>query len=87
MDKNQSLQALLNNTATEEDIALLKRLLANGEISIGGNVNQSVIIIGSGNTVELPPAALDRLNAGSMLGNLGCLESNPVTGRMPQFAD
>ena len=70
MDKTHSLQALLNNTATEEDITLLKRLLASGEISIGGNVNQSVIIIGSGNTVELPPAALDRLNARPMLGNL-----------------
>jgi formylglycine-generating enzyme required for sulfatase activity len=69
-DSSNSLQALLNNTATEEDIALLKRLLASGEISIGGNVNQSVIIIGSGNTVELPPAALDRLNARPMLGNL-----------------
>lgn len=70
MDKNKSLQNLLHGTATEEDIALLKRLLASGEISIGGNVNQSVIIIGSGNTVELPPAALDRLNARPMLGNL-----------------
>jgi hypothetical protein len=57
-DKNQSLQALLNNTATEEDIALLKRLLASGEISIGGNVNQSVIIIGSGNTDRLSDAVL-----------------------------
>ena len=70
MNSTQSLQNLLNNTASEEDIALLKRLLASGEISIGGNVNQSVIIIGSGNTVELPPAALDRLNARPMLGNL-----------------
>lgn len=70
MNSAHSLQALLNNTATEEDIELLKHLLASGEISIGGNVNQSVIIIGSGNTVELPPAALDRLNARPMLGNL-----------------
>jgi WD40 repeat protein/energy-coupling factor transporter ATP-binding protein EcfA2 len=70
MNSAHSLQALLNNTATEEDIELLKHLLASGEISIGGNVNQSVIIIGSGNTVELPPAALDRLNARLMLGNL-----------------
>jgi hypothetical protein len=70
MNKTDSLQALLNNTASEEDIALLKRLLASGEISIGGNVNQSVIIIGSGNTVELPPAALDRLNARPLLGDL-----------------
>jgi hypothetical protein len=70
MDKTKALQKLLNGTATEDDVELLKRLLASGEISIGGNVNHSVIIIGSGNTVELPPAALDRLNARPMLGNL-----------------
>jgi len=70
MNKDNSLQSLLNNTATEEDIVLLKRLLARGEISISGNVNQSVIIIGSGNTVELPTEALDKLNARPMLGNL-----------------
>jgi formylglycine-generating enzyme required for sulfatase activity/energy-coupling factor transporter ATP-binding protein EcfA2 len=70
IDKTQTIQNLLNGTASEEDVELLKRLLASGEISIGGNVSQSVIIIGSGNTVELPPAALDRLNARPMLGNL-----------------
>ena len=70
MDKNQALQNLLNGSASEDDIELLMRLLASGEIFIGGNVNQSVIIIGSGNTVELPPAALDRLNARPILGNL-----------------
>ena len=55
MDRNQALQNLLNGTASEEDIALLKRLLTSGEISIGGNVNQSVVIIGRGtsNTVRM----------------------------------
>jgi WD40 repeat protein/energy-coupling factor transporter ATP-binding protein EcfA2 len=70
MEKTQALQNLLNGTASEEDINLLKGGLASGEISIGGNVNQSVIIIGSGNTVELPPAALDRLGGRSLLGDL-----------------
>jgi WD40 repeat protein len=70
MNTVHSLQALLNNTATEEDIALLKRLLANGEISIGGNVSQSILITGSGNSVNLTVEALDRLNARPMLGNL-----------------
>ena len=42
MDKTQALQNLLNGTASEEDINLLKGGLASGEISIGGNVNQSV---------------------------------------------
>jgi hypothetical protein len=70
MDKTQALQNLLNGTASEEEIELLKHGLASGEISIGGNTNQSVIIIGSGNTVELPPAALDRLGGRSLLGDL-----------------
>jgi energy-coupling factor transporter ATP-binding protein EcfA2 len=70
MDKTQALQNLLNGIASEDEINLLKGGLASGEISIGGNVNQSVIIIGSGNTVELPPAALDRLGGRSLLGDL-----------------
>lgn len=39
MDKTQALQKLLDGTASEEEIQLLKQLLASGEISIGGNVN------------------------------------------------
>lgn len=70
MDQSTALQNLLNGTASEEELILLKQLLTSGEISIGGNVNHSVIIIGSGNTVELPPAALDRLGARQLLGNL-----------------
>jgi WD40 repeat protein len=70
MDWAKTLQDLLNGTASEDEIHLLRQALVSGEISIGGNVNQSVIIIGSGNTVELPPEALDRLNARPMLGNL-----------------
>jgi len=70
MDKIVALQNLLNRTASEEEIQLLKQLLSSGEISIGGNVNHSVVIIGSGNTVELSPEALDRLNARPLLGNL-----------------
>jgi type II secretory pathway predicted ATPase ExeA len=65
MDKNQALRNLLDGTASEEEIALLRQALASGEISIGRDVNRSVIIIGSGNTVEykveLPPEALQRL--------------------------
>jgi hypothetical protein len=45
MDKTQTLQNLLNGTASEEEINLLKGGLASGEISIRGNVNQSVIIM------------------------------------------
>ncbi len=70
MDNNKALQNLLNGTATEEEINLLKREIVSGNISIGGNINQSVIIIGNGNTVELPPAALDRLGGRFLLGGL-----------------
>ena len=72
MDNTKALQNLLNGTASEEEIQLLKHGLVSGEISIGGNVNRSVviIIIGSGNTVELTPEALDRLNARPLLGDL-----------------
>ncbi len=55
MDNSKALQNLLNGTASEEEIDLLKQGLISGEISIGGNVNHSVIIIGSGNTVDLTP--------------------------------
>jgi hypothetical protein len=39
MDKTQALQNLLNGTALEEDINLLKGGLASEEIPIGGKVN------------------------------------------------
>jgi signal transduction histidine kinase/energy-coupling factor transporter ATP-binding protein EcfA2 len=70
MDKNKALQKLLNGTASEEEVDLLKQGLVSGEISIGGNVNQSVIIIGNGNTVGITPEILDKLNARSFLGTL-----------------
>jgi len=52
MDKTKALQKLLNGTASEEEIQLLKQGLVSGDILIGGNVNQLVIIIGSRNTPE-----------------------------------
>ncbi|GEM_PF-3134675 len=61
MDKNKALQKLLDGTATEAEIELLKQALASGEISIGGDMNRSVVIIGSGNKVELTAEALDTL--------------------------
>jgi ABC-type multidrug transport system fused ATPase/permease subunit len=73
MDKTKALENLLNGTASEEDVELLKRLLASGEISIGGNVNNSVLTVGSGNNIQiiqLTSAALDRLNARPLLGDL-----------------
>jgi WD40 repeat protein len=61
MDKAKALQKLLDGTATQNEIELLKQWLASGEISIGGNVERSVVIIGSGNTVEVTPEAIKRL--------------------------
>ncbi len=58
MDKTKALQKLLNGTATKKEIELLKQALASGEIAIGGDVNRSVVIIGSGNKVELTSEAL-----------------------------
>lgn len=70
MENSQALQNFLNGTASEEEIGLLKNSLVTGEITIGGNINRSVLIIGNGNTVELPLAALDRLGGRSLLGDL-----------------
>ena len=54
MDKTKALQKLLDGTATKKEIELLKQALASGEISIGGDVNRSVVIIGSGNSPTVP---------------------------------
>lgn len=61
MDKNKALQKLLNGKATKKEIEELKQAVANGEISIGGDMNRSVVIIGSGNKVELTAEALSIL--------------------------
>jgi uncharacterized delta-60 repeat protein len=58
MDKTKALQKLLDGTATKKEIELLKQMLASGEISIGRDVNRSVVIIGSGNKIELTAEAL-----------------------------
>jgi len=59
---NKALQKLLSGKATQKEIELLKTALAKGEISIGGNVERSVVIVGSGNTVNLPPEIAGLLN-------------------------
>ncbi len=76
MDKTQALQNLLNGTASEEEINLLKQALASGEISIGRDVNRSVVIIGSGNKVELTAEALGVLNPERT-------SEEPIEGKMP----
>src|SRR5258706_13107900 len=60
---NNALQNLLENKATSDDLNLLKDALSNGQITIGGNVKNSVIIVGSGNSVQLSPEALEQLSS------------------------
>ena len=79
----QILQKLLDGTASSEEIGLFKQQLASGQISIGGNVSQSVIILGNGNTVQLTPQALETLGFKKEPGNSGkrlhpALPRNPI---------
>ena len=76
MDKTKALQNLLKGKATKEEIELLKQALASGEISIGGDVNRSVVIIGSGNKVELTLEALSILKPEST-------SEEPIAGEPP----
>ncbi|MGC4099007.1 MAG: ATP-binding protein [Nitrospira sp.] len=58
----QALQHLNNETASAAEIDLLRQKLATKQISIGGDVNNSVIILGNGNTViHLTPEMVDVL--------------------------
>lgn len=73
MENSQLIQKLLDGTASEEEINALRQLLANGEILIGGNVNDSVIVQGVGNQVEvyqLTSEALEKINGSSLLAGL-----------------
>lgn len=65
-----ALHNLLAGSASEQEIELIKQKLSSGQVSIGGNVSQSVIILGDGNTVQLTPQALDALNGRNLLGDL-----------------
>ncbi|MDW8277708.1 MAG: NACHT domain-containing protein, partial [Anaerolineales bacterium] len=56
-EKLAALNRLLEGQATSEDIHLLYQALTRGEISISGDVTNSVILIGSGNTVTLTAEA------------------------------
>lgn len=61
MDKTKVLQNLLKGKATKKEIELLKQALVSGEISIGGDVQRSIVIMGDGNSISLTPEALDLL--------------------------
>ena len=61
MDKTKALQNLLKGKATKKEIELLQQALESGEISIGGDVQRSIVIMGDGNSISLTPEALDLL--------------------------
>jgi conflict system STAND superfamily ATPase/sulfatase-modifying factor enzyme 1 len=77
MDKTKALRKLLNGTATKKEIESLKQALASGELSIGGDVNRSVVIIGSGNKVELTAEALNLLKPETPGGDAAAVEGEP----------
>jgi len=56
-----ALQNLNSNQATSKEVDLLHQSLSNGQIFIGGNVQNSVIISGDGNTVQLTTEAINFL--------------------------
>jgi len=58
-----ALKNLIENQATSDELELLRQALSNGQIFIGGNVRNSLIIVGNGNTVQLSAEAVDRLTA------------------------
>lgn len=56
-EKFAALSRLLERQANSDDLDLLRRALTRGEISIGGDTTNSVILIGSSNTVTLTAEA------------------------------
>jgi hypothetical protein len=67
MKEIKAIQNLIAGNATDEEINLIKQGIINNEISVGGSISQSVIIIGDGNTVKLTPEAVDQLGARPLL--------------------
>jgi len=59
---NIALQNLVESKATLSEINLLKQSLQRGEIVIGGNANNSILISGTNNVVQLSPDALGVLS-------------------------
>jgi tetratricopeptide (TPR) repeat protein len=75
---HNALQDLGNGRATADELELLRQAFASGQIFIGGNVLNSVIIVGSGNTVQLSPEAIERLAALNYLSALHELPQPPA---------
>ena len=64
-----AIQNLIDGIASEEEVNFLRQELAASNISVGGNVDHSIVILGNGNNIEITSEALNRLNADSLLNN------------------
>ena len=73
-----ALKNLVENKAASEEIELLHNAFVSGQIFIDGNVHNSVVIVGSGNTVQLSSEAIERLAAVSYLSALHELPQPPA---------
>jgi tetratricopeptide (TPR) repeat protein len=85
-----ALKKLIENQASPDEIELLRQAFSSGQFFIGGNVRNSVIIVGSGNSVQLTAEALQHLTANSEAGNISALHQLPqpptdFTGRKKEF--
>ena len=58
-----ALNNVINGHASSDEIELVRQALVDGQISIGGNLANSVIVLGNGNAIQLSPEALDLLTA------------------------
>ena len=56
-----ALKNLIDNQATSDELELLRHAFSDGQIFIGGNVRNSVIIARNGNTVTLSVETLELL--------------------------
>jgi tetratricopeptide (TPR) repeat protein len=73
-----ALKNLVEKQATSDELELIRQALASGQIFIGGSAHNSVIIVGSGNSVQLSPEILERLAAASYLSALHQLPQPPA---------
>lgn len=82
-----ALKNLLEDHATDGDLNILRQGFSSGQIFIGGNVRNSVIIAGNGNTVQLTAEAIERLTVNEGNSSLHQLPQPPAdfVGRVDEL--
>jgi tetratricopeptide (TPR) repeat protein len=73
-----ALQNLQGNNYTDDDLNVIRQGFVKGEIFIGGNVVNSVIIVGNGNSVQLTIEALELLDPAHNFSALHQLPQAPI---------